>query len=89
MESVRYYDKNGNEVIEWDGKKMTILNEPKESMNEPVSRIIDICNRCKDTVDIIDAEICWYCTEWMCYSCWDEFGHCGHKEADKTNKQAK
>lgn len=47
-----------------------------------------ICGRCKRVIRQDHAEICWYCLEDLCYDCWDEYGHCGHPEADKINEIA-
>lgn len=43
------------------------------------------CNRCKKPIKI--SEICWYCRGALCGDCWDEYGHCGHKEAEKINEE--
>ena len=48
------------------------------------------CGRCEKAIlDLSGAECCWYCTNWLCYSCWDEFGHCGHRKADEQNERAR
>jgi hypothetical protein len=47
------------------------------------------CNRCKAWVDSGTEQSCWYCVEPLCYRCWDDFSHCGHKEADEANEKAK
>lgn len=47
------------------------------------------CGRCKKELLEKDAETCWYCGAWLCYDCWDEYGHCGHKKADEFNKKAR
>ena len=46
------------------------------------------CGRCKKSVVEADAEYCWYCIGYLCASCWDDFGHCGHPEATKFEKDA-
>jgi len=43
------------------------------------------CARCKGPMAI--PEKCWYCMSDICYSCFDEHGHCGHKEADAANER--
>jgi uncharacterized CHY-type Zn-finger protein len=47
------------------------------------------CGRCKKEISSVDAETCWYCIEDLCPGCWDEYGHCGHPEADKANEEAR
>ena len=48
-----------------------------------------ICERCGQEIDLDEAETCWYCTGWLCYDCWDEYGHCGHSEAEAMNEYAR
>ena len=54
------------------------------------SRVTDVttCGRCGRDVVAAMAETCWYCIEDLCSDCWDEYGHCGHAEADETNRLA-
>jgi hypothetical protein len=47
------------------------------------------CNRCGKVVEEPDAETCWHCMAWLCYDCWDKYGHCGHPEADEQNRLAR
>jgi hypothetical protein len=50
------------------------------------------CGRCEVVIHTNDAEICWlcwYCQHELCEHCWDEYGHCGHKEADEINEQVR
>lgn len=45
------------------------------------------CGRCGERVRKRVAELCWYCSGYLCGLCWDEYGHCGHPEAEKFNQQ--
>lgn len=36
-----------------------------------------------------DSENCWYCFPGLCYECWDNHGHCGHKEATAQDERAR
>lgn len=45
------------------------------------------CGRCKATIPAGDEEFCWYCQGFLCYECWDEYGHCGHARADEINAE--
>lgn len=47
------------------------------------------CGRCGREVDEQEAEICWYCRAYLCPGCWDEYGHCGHPEADAFNERVR
>jgi len=47
------------------------------------------CGRCKKETDNGNEEACWYCIGPLCGDCWEEFGHCGHPEADEANEKAK
>jgi len=47
------------------------------------------CGRCGTPVTHDEAEYCWYCMGWLCADCWNEFGHCGHPEADRINEEAR
>lgn len=47
------------------------------------------CGRCENEIPAETAETCWYCTESLCYACWDMFGHCGHPEADAQNERSR
>ena len=47
------------------------------------------CNRCGAPIAPGKDESCWWCIEALCYSCWDEYGHCGHTEADEWNERAR
>ena len=39
------------------------------------------CNRCEKPID--ETEACWWCLSPLCPECWDQYGHCGHPEADE------
>lgn len=43
------------------------------------------CRRCGKEVPQGHEERCWYCMGPLCVDCWDQFGHCGHPEADAIN----
>lgn len=45
------------------------------------------CGRCGKKARFRDAEVCWYCTATLCYDCWDQYGHCGHPEADDFERR--
>ncbi len=47
------------------------------------------CGRCKKSLTDDTAECCWWCTGWLCKDCWEEFGHCGHPEAEEQNRLAR
>jgi len=47
------------------------------------------CGRCGTPVNVKDAETCFYCLGLLCKNCWDNFGHCGHPEADEINRKAR
>lgn len=47
------------------------------------------CGRCSRRVREVKAETCWWCTEPLCYDCWDRHGHCGHPEAEEMNRKAR
>lgn len=47
------------------------------------------CGRCKKIILPGKGARCWYCLDILCYDCWDEYGHCGHPEADRKVKQPK
>ena len=47
------------------------------------------CGRCGNQIPGDRAESCWFCQVGLCYDCWDEFGHCGHPEADEANRRAR
>lgn len=47
------------------------------------------CGRCKKLIPHGEDETCWFCNRALCYECWDEYGHCGHKEADEINERAR
>jgi hypothetical protein len=44
------------------------------------------CKRCHARESEFTAETCWYCDGQLCYQCWEDFGHCGHPEAEAINK---
>lgn len=43
------------------------------------------CNRCKKRF-ADEEQYCWFCKGILCFECWDEFGHCGHSDADRMNQ---
>lgn len=43
------------------------------------------CGRCNLLLRAGAAELCWYCFQYLCRKCWEEYGHCGHVEADRVN----
>lgn len=47
------------------------------------------CGRCGIEVSVNDAEVCWYCTGYLCGNCWETYGQCGHAEAVKFEEMAK
>jgi len=47
------------------------------------------CNRCNVEIEDGREEFCCWCTSPLCYECWDEYGHCGHEEADLVNEEAR
>ena len=46
------------------------------------------CGHCGVSVHADDAELCWWCGEFLCSKCWDSIGHCGHPEAHQANYEA-
>lgn len=56
-------------------------------MNTPP--LVVICGRCKKPVPEEEAENCWFCMHALCFECWDEHGHCGHKRAEEINEEAR
>lgn len=44
------------------------------------------CGSCSAAIELGKEEYCWYCDAYLCYTCWEEKGHCGHKEADAINR---
>ena len=46
-----------------------------------------ICGRCHIALTPDLAELCWFCSRYLCGDCWDTFGHCGHAKADALNAQ--
>ncbi len=47
------------------------------------------CGRCRSLVLWEDVEFCWFCAGYLCYDCWERYGHCGHRRADELNERAK
>lgn len=41
------------------------------------------CRRCGAYIRERDAELCWWCGDYLCVDCWERFGHCGHASADE------
>ena len=62
------------------------LGEGFENPNVPMLADIITCGRCKKFVDPEQSESCWFCISLLCYDCWEELGHCGHRETEITNK---
>jgi hypothetical protein len=60
----------------------------EEAINAWMDRDI-LCGRCSISLSEKESETCWWCTGELCYSCWDEYGHCGHEEADRSNELGK
>ena len=47
------------------------------------------CDRCQAPLTEATAEHCWFDTDHrLCLRCFDEFGHCGHPEANELNRLA-
>lgn len=40
------------------------------------------CGRCKAPITEETAEFCYLCHARLCFTCWDDVGHCGHAEAE-------
>lgn len=47
------------------------------------------CSRCKKHIQLNTVESCFYCGGYLCYDCWEEYGHCGHPEAERQNELAR
>jgi hypothetical protein len=59
---------------------LTEAPEKEEALFAPCSR-----GRCD--ADVADTpDLCWWCGDSLCPSCWEAFGDCGHPEADKANE---
>lgn len=43
------------------------------------------CARCAAVIPPGQEELCWYCLSPLCGACWEQWGHCGHAEADALN----
>jgi len=58
---------------------------------------VTACGRCGARVSSHKAtyvpagtwESCWYCLGPLCYPCWDELGHCGHRGAEAINEASR
>lgn len=50
--------------------------------DEPVK-----CGRCDTEIPVRLAETCHRCTGWLCSTCWEKFGECGHVEKEAVEKQ--
>jgi hypothetical protein len=48
-----------------------------------------ICSRCKIDLPKDTEEYCWFCDGPLCATCWDDFGHCGHPEAETIDESLK
>ena len=52
-----------------------------------MSEVTDLCGRCpKELHGFEETEWCWWCEGPLCKDCWENFGHCGHPEADEANR---
>lgn len=47
------------------------------------------CGRCGKSMEAGVEEGCWWCGEELCADCWEEYGHCGHLEANQANQRAR
>lgn len=47
------------------------------------------CARCARFLLKPECEFCWYCCDNLCAPCWEEWGHCGHPEADAANERCR
>jgi len=47
------------------------------------------CGRCGVEITDEQPEICWWCEADLCDDCWEDYGHCGHPEADQANEAAR
>lgn len=48
-----------------------------------------VCGRCGKKIFDDSWETCWWCAGPLCVDCWEEYGHCGHPEADEANRKAR
>ena len=48
-----------------------------------------LCGRCNAVTESEDPEGCWFCHAYLCYDCWETYGHCGHAEADEANRRGR
>jgi hypothetical protein len=65
------------------------IDSRNELQGKPRRSSITKCGRCGKKIYLVDAESCWYCINDLCFWCWNLYGHCGHEEAEKMNKEAK
>lgn len=47
------------------------------------------CPSCNAAITKGTAQCCWFCNGYLCASCWEERGHCGHPEADAINQASR
>ena len=45
------------------------------------------CGFCTREIHEDEAESCWLCGGPLCDLCWDEVGHCGHRDADRIDRE--
>ena len=50
--------------------------------------MITHCNRCNTDIPHGEARDCWYCLEYLCPSCWEEYGNCDHFSSKKDIQAA-
>lgn len=48
---------------------------------------LSYCRRCGRKIAADHAEGCWYCSGDLCGKCWEQYGHCGHPEANAINER--
>jgi hypothetical protein len=54
-----------------------------------MSKELVACGGCSAEIPEEEAEVCWYCHSYLCFSCWQRLGHCGHPEAETENRLAR
>ncbi len=67
--------------------KRTYLNCGGKSKTPDV--LDAVCGRCNNQISTSVAECCFWCNGWLCVPCWDEWGHCGHKQAADMLRRAR
>jgi len=69
------------------GAVVKVIGAEAARIDEPLPELVQ-CGRCGAAITEDEAECCWYCTDWLCFECWDCYGECGHPEAEKYNRPA-